>query len=120
MSKVWRSRRIKFTLALVVAVVAGSCSGPQKQPVNTVSHGKKRAAPPQPRISPPVSNQAYPEARFETTSKTILSVPLDAFPQLPDAISSTLRRRECTIPQPGSTGAPRNVIHGDFFVQGQT
>ena len=120
MYMIWRSCRIKFTLALVVAVVAGSCSRQQQQPVNTSSDGKEASAPQQHRIPPPVSNQAYPEARLEATAKTILSVPLEAFPQLPDAISSTLRRRECTIPQPSATGAPRNVIHGDFFVQGET
>ena len=97
---------MEFTLALVVAVAAGNCSRQQQQPARPSADRKEVSA--------------TTGAPTETTSKTILSAPLDAFPQLPDAIRSTLRSRECTIPQPGTTGAPRNVIHGDFFVQGQT
>ena len=59
------------------------------------------------------------QARFDAPAKAILSVPPDAFPQLPDTIISTLRRLGCTIPQPSASGPPRNVIRGDFFAQGQ-
>jgi len=121
MSNVWRSPRIKFTLVLIVTVVAGSCSAPEKQQrVNPSTGGKEPSAAPQERIPPPVFNQAYPEARFEVASKAILSVPPDVFPELPDAIISLLRGRGCKIPQPSAIGPPRNVIHGDFFTQGQT
>ncbi len=59
------------------------------------------------------------QARFDAAAKTILSVPSDAFPELPDTIISTLRSLRCTIPQPSASAPPRNVIRGDFFVQGQ-
>ena len=58
-------------------------------------------------------------ARFDAAAKAILSVPPDAFAQLPDAIISTLRSLGCTIPQPSASGPPRNVIRGDFFAPGQ-
>src|SRR3989475_11589669 len=120
MSNVWRSPQIKFTLVLIVTVVAGSCSAPEKQQRVNPSTGKEPSAAPQERIPPPVFNQAYPEARFEVASKAILSVPPDVFPELSDAIISLLRGRGCKIPQPSAIGPPRNVIHGDFFAQGQT
>jgi hypothetical protein len=59
------------------------------------------------------------QARFDAAAKAILSVPPDAFPELPDTIISTLRSLRCTIPQPSAIGPPRNVIRGDFFAQGQ-
>ena len=59
------------------------------------------------------------QARFDPAAKAILSVPPDAFPQLPETIISTLRALECKIPQPSASGPPRNVIPGDFFAQGQ-
>ena len=59
------------------------------------------------------------QARFDAAAKAILSVPPDAFPQLPDTIISTLHSLGCTIPQPSASGPPRNVIRGDFFAPGQ-
>ena len=43
----------------------------------------------------------------------------DSFPSLPAGIVTALRRRNCTIPQAAGKGAPRNVIHGEFFAPGQ-
>jgi hypothetical protein len=101
--------------------VAGGCSAPQKQQRESPpTSGKQTSAAPQDHNSRPVLNQAYPEARFEVASKAIRSVPIDAFPELPDAFASVLRERGCKVPQASTTGTPRNVIHGDFFVQGQT
>jgi len=42
-----------------------------------------------------------------------------AFADLPPAIASVLRARDCLIPQPGPDGA-HNVIRGEFFAKGQT
>lgn len=49
----------------------------------------------------------------------IRRLPAAAFPDLPPRISEVLRSRNCTVPQPSPVGAPRNVIHGEFFVKGQ-
>jgi hypothetical protein len=57
------------------------------------------------------------KAGVEDLSKLIRLLPPDDFPELPESIISTLRGRGCMIPQPGGSGPPRNVIHGDFFGQ---
>ncbi len=44
----------------------------------------------------------------------------DAFPGLPPAIAGVLRARNCKVPQPFTSGAPRNVIEGEFFENGET
>jgi hypothetical protein len=69
-----------------------------------------------PRARPPEDLQA----RFDAAAKGILSLPPDAFPQLPDTVKSTLRSLKCAIPQPFGSGPPRNAIRGDFFAHGQT
>src|SRR5262245_35956997 len=114
MSKVWLSRQIRSTIPLVIAFVAGSCSS-QRQPVNWSPNGEQASTAPEQRIPQPVANQPYPDEPLEAQPQAILSVPADAFPQLPDAIGSSLRERGCTIPQPSASGPPRNVIRGDFF-----
>ena len=47
-------------------------------------------------------------------------LPIDAFPNLPPAIAAALRARHCTVPQPYPTGAPRNVIRGDFMARNES
>src|SRR5207249_12130461 len=70
-------------------------------------------------LAPDVRSPVDFHTRFDAAAKAILSVPPDAFPQLPDTMISTLRSLRCTIPQPSASGPPRNVIRGDFFAPGQ-
>lgn len=59
------------------------------------------------------------EARAEAGVAKLRRLPVEAFRDLPRAIAGVLRARRCTIPQPERTGAPRNVIRGEFFARGQ-
>lgn len=59
------------------------------------------------------------QARADAAAGRILRLPVEAFPALPAAIAGVLRARHCTVPQPALGGAPRNVVHGDFFAQGE-
>jgi hypothetical protein len=44
----------------------------------------------------------------------------DAFPNLPAAVRSDLKKRACTIPQPFTSSRPENVIRGRFFATNRT
>jgi hypothetical protein len=59
------------------------------------------------------------QARFEEALGKILRLPVEAFPELPTAVAGVLRARNCSVPQPSPEGAPRNVIRGEFFAQGE-
>ena len=49
----------------------------------------------------------------------IRRLPAEAFSDLPPTVAAVLRARNCRVPQPSAGGAPRNVIHGEFFAGGQ-
>jgi hypothetical protein len=121
----WRSLRIQSSLVIAVTVVAVGCSGPkQQEPLResaAVKHDLPQVDPKMVGASAPsTSPQQDLQARFDAAAKTILYVPPDAFPQLPDAVKATLRSMKCAIPQSSGSGPPRNVIRGDFFTRGQT
>lgn len=59
------------------------------------------------------------ETRAEKAVGKVRRLQVDAFPELPAAIASVLRARNCSVPQPAAGGAPRNVIRGEFFAKGQ-
>jgi hypothetical protein len=59
------------------------------------------------------------QARAGEAVRKIQRLPVEAFPQLPEAIARTLRARNCKVPQPVLDGQPRNVIRGAFFATGE-
>ena len=59
------------------------------------------------------------QARAEEAIGKIRRLPVEAFPELPAAVAGVLRARNCRVPQPTPEGAPRNVIRGEFFAQGE-
>jgi hypothetical protein len=59
------------------------------------------------------------QARFEEAVGKIRRLPVEAFPELPTAVTEVLRARNCSVPQPSAEGAPRNVIRGEFFAKGE-
>ncbi len=59
------------------------------------------------------------QARAEEAIGKIRRLPVEAFPELPTAVAGVLRARNCRVPQPSPEGAPRNVIRGEFFAQGE-
>jgi hypothetical protein len=59
------------------------------------------------------------ETRAEKAAGEIRRLPVEAFPDLPPLVAGVLRARNCKVPQPFSSGAPRNVIRGDFFAKGE-
>lgn len=59
------------------------------------------------------------EARADAALGKIRRLPVDAFPELPDAIAGVLRSRGCTVPQPSPEGVPRNVVRGEFYEAGE-
>jgi hypothetical protein len=59
------------------------------------------------------------QARAEEAIGKIRRLPVEAFPDLPTTVAGVLRARNCRVPQPSPDGAPRNVIHGEFFAQGE-
>lgn len=65
------------------------------------------------------TQQAW-EARAGEAAGNIRRLPIEAFPELPPTVSGTLRARKCKIPQPADTGAPWNVIRGEFFAKGES
>ncbi len=50
----------------------------------------------------------------------IRHLPLNAFPQLPTAVSQQLAARGCLIPQTYEARRPENVIHGSFEAPGSS
>jgi hypothetical protein len=48
----------------------------------------------------------------------IRHLPVNAFPDLPDAVASALTVRRCLIPQTYGAHGPENVIHGSFERRG--
>ena len=60
------------------------------------------------------------EARAKEGFLKIRRLTADAFPQLPAPVAGVLRARGCTVPQPFPDGAPRNVIRGQFFINGES
>ncbi|MCZ2157119.1 MAG: hypothetical protein LC114_25025 [Bryobacterales bacterium] len=60
------------------------------------------------------------QARAEEAVAKIRHLSAEAFPELPPAIAGVLRARNCTVPQPSTEGAARNVIRGEFFAKGET
>jgi hypothetical protein len=59
-------------------------------------------------------------ARSDGAIGKIRRLPAQAFPELPPAIASVLRARNCRVPQPSGDGVPRNVIQGEFFSKGES
>jgi hypothetical protein len=59
------------------------------------------------------------QARAKEALGKIRRLPVEAFPHLPSAVSTVLRARKCTAPQPSQDGPPRNVIRGEFFTKGE-
>jgi hypothetical protein len=59
------------------------------------------------------------QAHAEEAIGKIRRLPAEAFPELPTAVAGVLRARNCRAPQPSFEGAPRNVIRGEFFAQGE-
>lgn len=59
-------------------------------------------------------------ARSDEAIGKIRRLPVQAFPELPPAIATVLRARNCRVPQPSADGAPRNVIQGEFFSKGES
>ncbi|HEX8713083.1 MAG TPA: hypothetical protein VF730_14485 [Terracidiphilus sp.] len=55
-----------------------------------------------------------------STPYIIRHLPVDSFPQLPQAIQETLIGRGCLIPQTYQAHRPENVIHGSFERQGSS
>jgi hypothetical protein len=49
---------------------------------------------------------------------SVRQLEIDAFPNVPEAVANTVKRRGCGIPQPQTQGGV-NVIRGEFFEQGQ-
>ncbi len=65
------------------------------------------------------------QGRTEAAMGEIRRLPVEAFPELPAIVAGVLRARNCRVPQPpaligtAKPGAPRNVIHGEFFAKGE-
>ena len=59
------------------------------------------------------------ELRAAHAGENIRRLPVDSFPELPQAVAGMLRARSCRVPQPSPNGTPRNVIRGEFFSQGR-
>ena len=55
-----------------------------------------------------------------STPYIIRHLPVDSFPQLPQAIQQTLTGRGCLVPQTYQAHRPENVIHGSFERQGSS
>ncbi len=67
-----------------------------------------------------IESGELPSPRGDTESYRIRLLPLTSFPDLPDAVSSQLIRRQCMIPQSFEAQAPENVIHGAFRAAGSS
>ena len=52
-------------------------------------------------------------------TRTVRRLRVEDFPKLPSGVAAVLRSHDCTIPQPNQDGPVRNVIHGEFFGEGQ-
>ncbi|HTM16424.1 MAG TPA: hypothetical protein VL135_05955 [Terracidiphilus sp.] len=50
----------------------------------------------------------------KTVSYLVRRLPVNSFPDLPDAVVETLRQRGCLIPQTYQAHRPENVIHASF------
>ncbi len=63
-----------------------------------------------------------PENRRRLVEKlqtAVRRLQVEDFPELPPGVTSVLRSRGCTIPQPRNEGPKLNVIQGQFFRKGQ-
>jgi hypothetical protein len=60
------------------------------------------------------------EIHGRSSSYLIRHLPLNAFPQLPQAIRERLDRRGCLIPQTYEAHSPENVIHASFERRGSS
>ena len=86
-------------------------------------------SPPQPpsRMDPQRGGILRPDARppmldqrrFDEAAAAIRRLPIDSFPQLPEAVAGVLREKGCLVPQPEPEGPGVNVISGEFFAAGQ-
>ena len=68
---------------------------------------------------PPASTQSFNESgKTNVNGKPvpylIRRLPVDSFPDLPDAVAATLTERGCLIPQTYQAHRPENVIHASF------
>ncbi len=64
------------------------------------------------------AQREFRERAIQAVSK-IRRLPVESFPQLPQAIAGVLRARQCKVPQPSAGNPPRNVIRGEFFARGE-
>lgn len=56
----------------------------------------------------------------KAVSYLIRRLPVDSFPDLPDAVATTLTQRGCLIPQTYQAHHPENVIHASFDRSGSS
>jgi len=56
----------------------------------------------------------------KTVSYLIRRLPVDSFPDLPEAVSTALNRRGCLIPQTYQAHRPENVVQASFDRPGST
>lgn len=59
------------------------------------------------------------QERADEAVGRIRRLPAKAFPDLPPTVARVLEARNCRVPQPSASGAPRNVIRGEFFAKGE-
>lgn len=71
-------------------------------------------------VGNPIREDRFSVSQFEKAVEEVVRVPPAAFQSLPPAITNSLVRLSCKIPQPAGETGLRNAIRGEFFDRGKS
>ena len=121
--------RLRSSIPAFAIVAASLCLAgcPSVPETNSPPQDSETAAQPPSRMDPQRGGILRPDARppmldqrrFDEAAAAIRRLPIDSFPQLPEAVAGVLREKGCLVPQPEPEGPGVNVISGEFFAAGQ-